>query len=112
MCKSFLKLGKESRSLSYDAMTSHVSIVFARYMMLSLEQRRNVDKRSIGELFFLAYDELQDLRYLDALVLLLKELVATVKGKTIFMEKELDRILDLFLENLPHLWNKCLKQCA
>ena len=80
--------------------------------MLSLEQRRNVDKRSIGELFFLAYDELQDLRYLDALVLLLKELVATVKRKTIFMEKELDRILDLFLENLPRLWNKCLKQCA
>ena len=112
MCKSFLKLGKESRSLSYDAMTSHVSIVFARYMMLSLEQRRNVDKRSIGELFFLAYDELQDLRYLDALVLLLKELIAMVKGKTIFMETELDRILDLFLENLPRLWNKCLKQCA
>ena len=112
MCKSFLKLGKESHSLSYDAMTSHVSIVFARYMMLSLEQRRNVDKRSIGELFFLAYDELQDLRYLDALVLLLKELIATVKEKTIFMEKELDRILDLFLENLPNLWNKCLKRCA
>ena len=63
-------------------------------------------------MFFLAYDELQDLRYLDALVLLLKELVPTVKGKTIFMEKELDRILDLFLENLPRLWNKCLKQCA
>lgn len=52
MCKTFLKLGKESRSISYDALTAHVSIVFARYMMLSLEQRRNVDKRSIGELFF------------------------------------------------------------
>ena len=112
MCKSFLKLGKESRSLSYDAMTAHVSIVFARYMMLSLEQRRNIDKRSIGELFYLAYDELQDLRYLDALVLLLKELIATIKEKTIFMERELDRILDLFLENLPNLWNKCLKHCA
>ena len=93
-------------------MTSHVSVVFARYMMLSLEQRRNVDKRSIGELFYLAYDELQDLRYLDALVLLLKELIATVKGKTFFMEKELDMMLDLFLENLPNLWNKCLKRCA
>ena len=112
ICKSFLKLGKESHALSYDAMTSHVSVVFARYMMLSLEQRRNVDKRSIGELFYLAYDELQDLRYLDALVLLLKELIATVKGKTFFMEKELDMMLDLFLENLPNLWNKCLKRCA
>ena len=40
MCKSYLKLGKESRTMSYDAMTAHVSIVFARYMLLSLEQRR------------------------------------------------------------------------
>lgn len=40
MCKSYLKLGKESRSMSYDAMTAHVSIVLARYMMLPLEQRR------------------------------------------------------------------------
>ena len=42
----------------------------------------------------------------------LKELIATVKGKTFFMEKELDMMLDLFLENLPNLWNKCLKRCA
>ncbi len=112
MCKSFLKLGKESRTLSYDAMTSHVSVVFARYMMLSLEQRRNVDKRSIGDLFLASYDELQDLRYLDALILVLKQLIAMIKERTIFMEKALDRILDLFLENLPKLWSRCLKQCA
>lgn len=48
MCKSYLKLGKESRTVSYDAMTAQVSIVLARYMMLSLEQRRKIDKRSIG----------------------------------------------------------------
>lgn len=112
MCKTFLKLGKESRSISYDALTAHVSIVFARYMMLSLEQRRNVDKRSIGELFFLAYDELQDLRYIDALHLILKMLVDVIKKRTIFMEKELDDMLNSFLENLPILWHKCLKQCT
>lgn len=112
MCKTFLKLGKESRSISYDALTAHVSIVFARYMMLSLEQRRNVDKRSIGELFFLAYDELQDLRYIDALHLILKMLVDVIKQRTIFMEKELDEMLNSFLENLPVLWHKCLKQCT
>lgn len=112
MCKTFLKLCKESRSISYDALTAHVSIVFARYMMLSLEQRRNVDKRSIGELFFLAYDELQDLRYIDALHLILKMLVDVIKQRTIFMEKELDDMLNSFLENLPILWHKCLKQCT
>ena len=112
MCKSFLKLGKEIQSMSYDAMTAHVSIVFARYMMLSLEQRRNVDGRSFGGMYYDAYDELQDLRYLDALALLLKKLTDAVKERVVFLEKELDCMLDSFLKNLPSLWNMCLKQCA
>ena len=80
--------------------------------MLSLEQRRNVDKRSIVELFLLAYDELQDLRYIDALHLILKMLIEVIEERMIFMEKELDKMLDSFLENLPILWHKCLKQCT
>ena len=79
MCKSFLKLGKENRGVSYNAMTAHVSIVFGRYTMLSLEQRRNADKRSIGDLFFASYDELHDLRYMDALLLILKKLIDKIK---------------------------------
>ena len=80
--------------------------------MLSLEQRQNVDKRSIGELFLLAYDELQDLCYIDALHLILKMLVEVIKERMIFMEKELDKMLDSFLENLLIIWHKCLKQCT
>ena len=80
--------------------------------MLSLEQRRNVDKRSIVELFLLAYDELQALRYIDALHLILKMLIEVIEERMIFMEKELDKMLDSFLENLPILWHKCLKQCT
>ena len=110
MCKSFLKLGKESRTMSYDAMTAHVSIVFARYTMLSLEQRRNTDKRSIGDLFFASYDELQDLHYMEALLLVLKTFVDQIKERILFMEKELDKMLDSFLKNLPNLWHNCLKQ--
>ena len=71
--------------------------------MLSLEQRRNVDKRSIVELFLLAYDELQDLCYIDALHLILKMLIEVIEERMIFMEKELDKMLDSFLENLPIL---------
>ena len=112
MCKSFLKLGKESRTMSYDAMTAHVAIVFARYTMLSLEQRRNADNRSIGDLFFASYDELQDLQYTDALLLILKKLISLIKERILFMETELDRMLDSFLEKLPVLWHACLKQCA
>ena len=61
MCKSYLKLGKETRSISYDALTAHTAIVFARYMMLALEQRRNMDERSLGELFYLTIDKLEDI---------------------------------------------------
>ena len=112
MCKSYLKLGKESRTMSYDAMTAHVSIVLARYMLLSLEQRRKVDKRSIGELFYISYDELQDLQYMDALIMVLKKLVSMIIEKWLFLENELNAMLDSFLENLPDLWQSCLKRCA
>ena len=112
MCKSYLKLGKESRTMSYDAMTAHVSIVLARYMLLSLEQRRKVDKRSIGELFYISCDELQDLQYMDALIMVLKKLVSMITEKWLFIEKKLIAMLDSFLENLPDLWQSCLKRCA
>ena len=112
MCKSYLKLGKETRAISYDALTAHISIVFARYMMLALEQRRNMDERSIGELFFLTIDELENLRYLDALVLLLNLLMDCARKAEILDEKQINQLLDLFLAKLPNLWGKCLKQCA
>ena len=112
MYKSYLKLGKDSRTMSYDAMTAHVSIVMSRYMLLSLEQRRKVDKRSIGELFYVSCDELQDLQYMDALIMVLKKLVSMITEKWLFLEKELNAMLDSFLENLPNVWHTCLNQCA
>lgn len=112
MCKSFLKLGKESQAISYDAMTSHVAIVFTRYMMLALEQRRNLDGRSFGGMYYEAYDELQDLHYSNALMLILKEFIDSVKKRMLLMEKELDDMLESFIENLSNLWNRCLKHCA
>ena len=112
MCKSYLKLGKETRSVSYDALTAHTSIVFARYMMLALEQRRNTDERSLGELFYLTIDELEDLRYLDALAALLSLLMDCAKEVEILDDEQINQLLDLFVAKLPDLWGKCLKQCA
>lgn len=98
--------------MSYDAMTTHVSIVLVRYMLLSLEQRRKIDKRSIGELFYVSCDELQDLQYMDALIMVLKKLVSMITEKWLFLEKELNAMLDSFLEKLPKLWYRCLERCA
>lgn len=56
-------------------------------MILALEQRRNVDERSLGELFFLTIDELEDLRYLDALAMLLKLLIDCARDAEILDEE-------------------------
>jgi len=40
-----------------------------------------IDKRSIGELFYVSCNELQDLQYMDALIMVLKELVFGITGK-------------------------------
>ena len=60
-CKSTLNLAGECRSLSYDALTAHVAIVFTRYMLLALEQRKDEDQRTLGELFFFLVDEMTDI---------------------------------------------------
>ena len=112
MCKSYLKLGKETRSISYDALTAHTAIVFARSMMLALEQRRNMDERSLGELFYLTIGELEDLHYLDALASLLILLMDCAKKAEILDKEQVNQLLNLFVAKLPDLWGKCLKQCA
>lgn len=72
----------------------------------------NVDERSLGELFFLTIDDLEDLRYLDALAMLLKLLIDCARDAEILDEEQLNQLLDMFLAKLPYLWQRCLKQCA
>ena len=112
MCKSYLRLGRECRSVSYDAMVAHVAIVFARYMLLAVEQRENRDMRSLGELFYLSVDELPDIRYIHALRLILSRFAELIQKKTILEEKEVTELLNLFFEELPSVWRQTLQQCA
>jgi len=112
MCKSYLKLSKECRSVSYDGMTAHTAIVFTRYIFLAVEHRENIDQRSLGELFYVTIDELEDLRYMDALRIILSLLIDQVKELAFFDEKKLFALLDKFIDELPILWSRCLKQCA
>lgn len=66
VCKSYLNLSKECNSLSYDAMTAHTAVVFAQYMMLSLESRESNDNRFFDELFLYFSDEISDITWIQA----------------------------------------------
>ena len=65
--KSFLKLGTEFQSRSYDAMVSHTTIVFTRYIILEWIRRNRNDQKTYGELFFMFCEDIQDMDLTTAL---------------------------------------------
>ena len=111
-CKSYLRLEKDCRALSYDAMTAHVSVVFARYMFLAVEQRESKDDRSIGELFYLSVDELPDVCTAEALRLLVSLFAKRLQEHPMCDEAEIQEQLELFLSELPSLLSQKLRKCA
>ena len=65
--KSFLKLGTEFQSRTYDAMVSHTAIVFTRYTILEWIRRKENDEKTYGELFFMFCDDIRDMDLTSAL---------------------------------------------
>lgn len=65
--KSFLKLGTEFQSRTYDAMVSHTTIVFTRYTILEWIRRNQNDQKTYGELFFMFCEDIQDMDLTNAL---------------------------------------------
>ena len=101
VCKSYLKLSKECRSLSYDAMTAHAAIVFTRYMLLSVENRKYADDRTLGQMFYLLVDEMADITWIQAIHMLMEVFIATIKDKLSLTSKQLDQLLEAFIMAVP-----------
>lgn len=66
MCKQHLKLVKEVQLRTYDGLIAHTSIVIARYNILSLFQRQNIDPKSFGDLFRQCCEELTNISFIEA----------------------------------------------
>ena len=100
-CKQMLKLESECRSLSYDALTAHVSIVFTRYMVLSVEKRLNEDDRTVGELFFLMADELQDITFNQSMAIIVQAFIDSVQEFLHLTDDQINSLLANFVSRLP-----------
>ncbi len=98
--KSCLHLVKECRSLSYDALTAHVSIVFARYMMLSVTQRCNTDDKTICELYFRLMDELDDITFSQSMRIVIDALIESVTEYFHITEQQLEEFTSGFVQRL------------
>ncbi len=108
-CKSMLKMGSECHSLSYDALTAHVSLVFIRYMLLSLQQRNNSDDQTISELFLLMIDELADITFGQALQLIVEIMLQMLRERFDLSDTQLDEFVSAFIERLPISYRHALQ---
>ncbi len=99
-CKSVLRLTKECRSLSYDAMCAQTAIVFTRYLFLAVGVREDRDQRTAGPLFCLVSDELADISVAAAYEKLQLFLEKLLEGFITRKEEIFELVAD-FLEGLP-----------
>lgn len=100
-CKSYLSLVTECHSLSYDALTAHVAIVFTRYLMMAYEQRQNEDDRTLGEIFFFFTDELADITFGESFQIILSAMIDSVSAVFHPTEEQMGIFIELFVGRLP-----------
>jgi IS4 transposase len=112
VCKSYLRLTKECHSTSYDAMVTWNAVVMSRYMMLALDKRLEEDPRSFGELFFDTCDELPDITWMKAFMLLLDTFLDIAAEKYFLADDEVENLLGAFVDALPEPVKKSLLRCA
>ncbi len=96
-----MNLGKEFQGLSYDSMIAHTAIIIIRYMMLAVENRNNQDSRTMDELFFLNFDELQDIQFSEALKVILDILQETLQEVLFLTKEQIDILIEAFITKLP-----------
>ena len=112
VCKSYLKLMSECHCLSYDALTAHTVIVFTRYMLLSVQQRSEVDDRTLGDLFLAMVDELADISFAHSFDLIMAAMFECVRELFGASEEQITRLSDAMISKLPAYMQVCLQKYA
>ena len=111
-CKSYLNLISECHSLTYDALTAHVSIVFTRYLMIAMEQRRNEDNRTLGEIFYFFTDELKDITFGESFQIIIIAMIDSVCAIFRPTEEQLALFIEMFVGRLPEYIRNSLAKAA
>ena len=80
---------------------SQSEVVFARYMMLSLESRKSNDERSLGELFLYFSDEMSATTWIKAFQLLLQMLRKLLTDNLDIADDKIEILVDAFMNTFP-----------
>ena len=78
-------------------------MVFARYMMLSLESRESNDPRSMGELFLYFSDEMFDITWIQAFQMMLQMFRMMLAEHIDLYDEKMVELVDAFMYAIPTL---------
>ena len=107
-----LNLVGECHSLSYDALTAHVAIVFSRYMLLALTGRQNQDLRTMGEIFFFLTDELADITFAYSFGIILQAMINSIRKHFQITDEQMQEFINDFYLGLPEYMQAALANAA
>lgn len=111
-CKAYLQLVSECHSRSFDALTDHTAIVFTRYFMIAMEQRRCEDERTLGEIFFFFTDELADITFGESFRIIMIALIESVCAIFQPTEEQLALFIEMVVGRLPKYIRSSLAKAA
>lgn len=106
--KSLLKLGKEFQPINYDTTVSSTALVFTRFIILEWMRRKENDVRTLGELFYITFDEVKDVELVDALDSLLSILEEGLNNGDVTMgERTRKQLLQWYISQPAFIRSIC-----
>jgi len=96
--KQYLRLNK-SQIQSYDGQVAQITITALTFILLAWQERQSKDDRTLGDLFYLMNDALPEIKFIEALVYLLKTLES---HETVFLNQTISQFMNYLPENIQN----------
>lgn len=77
-------------------------------MLLALEQRKDEDQRTLGELFFFLVDEMADITFSHSLCLIMDTMLASIQELLKLSDEQLSALTADFESRLPEYLRNAL----
>lgn len=100
--KQYLRLNK-SQIQSYDGQVAQITVTAMTYILLAWQERLNKDDRTLGDLFYLMNDSLPEIKFIEALVYLLKTFQSQESG---FISQTINQFLAYLPRNVQNILQK------
>lgn len=112
VAKSLLGIPREYQGRSYEGMVAHTTIVCLRYQWLALQARTAEDVRTLGDLFFVQCQELEDLAFGWVIDQILTAFAATLAENLELDEAQIGQLFQEFLHRVPERLRDRLRRTA